>query len=218
MRTIARYVAALALLVAASVDARPSLLCTVGDSLVAGGPVLSGNPNWTGLLQTARIGQKFGAVNGGVGGYTVAQAKTLYESDYKNKGCTHIVIMVGTNNLSAGDSAATVLAALESLVASAQEDTSGNPAGADVTITTVPPRGGSASWDATKEARRLSLNTSILALTGVTPVDLEGMAGTGDPVEMAAAYRYTDLLHYNGTVTTGGSEKVKQLIDAVVSW
>jgi lysophospholipase L1-like esterase len=193
------------------------LLMTIGDSLVAGGPILNGNPSWTQLLQSSRVGQQFGVVNVGVGGYTVSQIQAVFEAEYKGRGCTHAVILVGTNNLSAGDSAATVLAALQSLIASVQEDTSGAPSGVDVTVCTVPPRGGSASWNATKEEHRLSLRESILALP-LTTVDLESMAGTGDPVEMAAAYRTSDLLHFNGTPTTGGSQKVADLINAAVAW
>jgi lysophospholipase L1-like esterase len=194
------------------------LLMTIGDSLVAGGPILDGNPSWTQLLQSSRVGQQFGVVNVGVGGYTVSQIKAVWEAEYKGRGCTHAVILCGTNNLSAGDSAATVLAALQSLISSVQEDTSGSPSGVDVTVCTVPPRGGSASWDATKETHRLNLNTSILALPDIAAVSLESMAGTGDPVEMAAAYRTSDLLHFNGTPTTGGSQKVADLINAAVSW
>jgi hypothetical protein len=209
---------AVSLLLSPVADARVKVLCTIGDSLVAGGPVLGGNPSWTGLLQTERAGEMFGAVNGGVGGYTVAQAKALFEADYKGHGCTHLAILVITNDLASGTSAATAFATLELLVASAREDTSGDPAGINVTVLTVPPRGGSASWNGTKETQRLAVNVMILAMAADAVVDLEGMAGTGDPVEMAAAYRYSDLLHFNGTVTTGGSEKVKQLVSAAVSW
>jgi hypothetical protein len=55
-------------------------------------------------------------------------------------------------------------------------------------------------------------------MTADAVVDLESMAGTGDPVEMAAAYRAADMLHFNGTSTTGGTAKVADLVDAAVSW
>lgn len=217
MRFVYSLLLALSLL-SGPAEARARVLCTIGDSLVAGGPILGANPSWTQILQTSRVGEQFGVINVGVGGYTVSQIKAVWEAEYKGRGCTHAVILVGTNNLSAGDSAATVLAALNSLIASVQEDTSGSPSGVDVTVCTVPPRGGSASWDSTKETQRLSLRTSILALTGVTTVDLESMAGTGSPVEMAAAYRTSDMLHFNGAPTTGGSQKVADLINAAVTW
>lgn len=201
-----------------SAHARVKLLCTIGDSLVAGGPILAGNPGWTSLLQTRRAGELFGAINGGVGGTTVAQALALFESDYRGHGCTHMVILAGTNPLASGDSAASLLVTLEALIASARADTSGSPDGIDVTILTVPPRGGSTPWDGTKETQRLVLRTSILALTSALPIDLESMGCTGTPIEMCAAYRYSDLLHFNGTPVTGGSQKVFALIDAAVPW
>lgn len=199
-------------------EARVRVLCTIGDSLVAGGPILGANPSWTQLLQTARVGQRFAVVNIGVGGYTVSQIKSVWEAEYKGRGCTHVTILVGTNNFSAGASAVSVESDLNSLIASVEEDTSGDPAGINVTVCTVPPRGGSASWDGTKETQRLAFRTSLLARSDIVVVDLESMAGTGSPVEMAAAYRTSDFLHFSGTPTTGGSEKVKQLVTSAVSW
>lgn len=206
------------LLVACPAFAGPKMLCTVGDSLVAGGPILSGNPSWTALLQTERSTGMFGTVNIGVGGYTAAQALSLFNTQLKGHGCTHVAVLVGTNDLAASTSAATVFATIQSIASSAREDTSGSQNGINVTVLTVPPRGGSASWDATKETQRLALRTLILAMSADAVVDLESMAGTGSPVEMAAAYRAADMLHFNGTVTTGGSEKVKQLVSAAVAW
>jgi lysophospholipase L1-like esterase len=220
MRTVVRmFIVALALtLLPAPAHARVAVICAIGDSLVAGGPILNGNPGWPSLLQTARVGRLSAVINTGVGGYTVAQAQALFEAEYEGRGCTHAVILVGTNDLANGDSAATVLTALEALISRVRNDTSGSPEGITIAICTIPPRGGSASWDATKEARRLSLRTSVLGLDGVTAVDLESMAGTGTPVEMDAAYRYSDLLHFNGTPVTGGTVKVASLVDAVVPW
>lgn len=196
------------------------LLLCIGDSLVAGGPILSGNPGWPSLLASRRAGttNSIGVINAGMGGSTVAQAKALYESDFQGKGCTHAAILVCTNDLASSTSAASCFATLEALAAEMRADTSGISSGINVTVLTPPPRGGSASWDSTKETQRLALRTLILAMTNVTPVDLESMAGTGSPVEMAAAYRYPDMLHFNGTPSTGGTEKVADLVDAAVSW
>lgn len=194
------------------------LLLCIGDSLVQGGPILNGNPGWPSLLASRRSGRGFAIINAGVGGYTVAQAKALYESDYQGKGCTHAAILVCTNNLASGDSAASCFSTLSALVTEMRADTSGSPNGIDVAVCTIPPRGGSASWDGTKETQRLALRTSILTMSNVTAVDLESMAGTGDPVEMAAAYRAADMLHFNGTAVTGGTVKVADLVDATVPW
>jgi lysophospholipase L1-like esterase len=193
------------------------LLC-LGDSLVQGGPILSGNPGWPSILGSRRAGQAFGVINAGVGGYTAAQALALFESDFKGHGCTHLAVLVGTNPLASGDSAASIQTTLDALVASARADTSGSPDGINVTMLTPPPRGGSASWGGTKEAQRLLLRTSILAMAADAVVDLESMAGTGDPVEMAAAYRNADMLHFNGTPITGGAVKVADLVDSAVPW
>lgn len=216
-----RYVYSLLLalsLVASPAVARPTVLCAIGDSLVSGGPILSGNPGWPSLLASRRSGEGFAVINGGVGGYTAAQTKALYESDFQGKGCTHVAILVGTNNLASSDSAASIQATLDALVEEMKDDTSGDPNGINVTVLTPPPRGGSASWDATKETQRGLLRASILAMGANVVVDLEAMAGSGSPVEMAAAYRAADMLHFNGTLVTGGTVKVADLVDAAVSW
>lgn len=219
MRFISSIVLAVALLFAPqSAHARVKVVCDIGDSLVSGGPILAGNPGWPDITQTRRIGEMVATINGGVGGYTAAQALALFESDYKGHGCTHLTVLVGTNDLASSTSAAAVQTTLDAIVTSAREDTSGSPDGINVTMLTPPPRGGSASWDGTKEAQRLLLRTSILAMDVDAAVDLEAMAGTGDPVEMAAAYRNADMLHFNGTPVTGGTVKVADLLDAEVDW
>lgn len=217
MRFIYSLLLALSVL-AGPAEARVKVLCAVGDSLVAGGPILSGNPGWPSILQTRRAGEKFAIINAGVGGYTAAQTLALFNSDLKGKGCTHLAVLACTNDLSAGTAATTCQTTLNSIVASAREDTSGDPNGINVTVLTPPPRGGSASWDSTKETQRGLLVTSILAMDADFKVSLEPMAGTGSPVEMAAAYRAADMLHFNGTLVTGGTVKVADLVDAAVSW
>lgn len=218
MRFISSLLLSLSLLFASVAEARPTVLCAVGDSLVQGGPILNGNPGWPSILQSRRAGQGFAIINAGVGGYTVAQTKALYESDYQGKGCTHAAILVGTNDLASSTSAASIQATLDALVEEMKDDTSGSPNGINVTVLTPPPRGGSASWDATKETQRGLLRASILAMGATAVVGLEVMAGSGSPVEMAAAYRAADMLHFNGTLVTGGTVKVADLVDAAVSW
>lgn len=206
------------LLITGSAEARSTVFCAVGDSLVQGGPILNGNPGWPSILAQRRVGQGFAVINAGVGGYTAAQTLALFESELKGHGCTHLGVLACTNDFASGTSAATCLSTLQALIVSAQEDTSGDPNGITVTLLTVPPRGGSSPWDGTKETQRLAFRTSLLALSGVTVVDLEPMAGTGSPVEMATAYRASDKLHFNGTPVTGGTPEVANLVDAAVSW
>lgn len=189
--------------------AAPRLLVTLGDSIVAGGPIIGINPSWTELLQTRRIGERFGATNAGVGGYTAAQTSALWTATYLGKRYTHAVVLVGTNDLANGTSAAAILGTLNTLVTSLLTN------GIAVAVCTVPPRGGSASWDATKETQRLSLNTSIRALTTVTAVNLEtALGGVGSPLALAVSLDSGDALHPNAA----GHVAIADAIDAAVSW
>lgn len=191
----------------------PKKVLTLGDSLVSGGPILNGSPSWTQLLQTRRIGEMVGVVNAGVGGYTTLQTTALFTASYADKGYTHAVVLVSTNPLASGETASTLRDQLEDLRDALRADTSsGWPI--DVTICTVPPRGGSASWDSTKEAQRLALNVSILAMSDITAVNLEGLGDVGSPLVLAAAYDSGDHLHLNGS----GHVAVADAIDATVSW
>lgn len=202
-----------ALFGSASGDAATVRLLTLGDSIVAGGPIIGANPNWTELLQTRRAGTDFAANNAGVGGYTIAQTKALWDASYEGKGYTHAVLLVGTNDLASSTSAATVLTGINALVAEMIAD------GLDVTVCTVPPRGGSASWDSTKETQRLTLNTAIRAFTTSTPVNLDSaLGGVGSPLALSAATDGGDHLHPNGTATTGGHRLIGNAIDTAVSW
>lgn len=215
-----RFVAVAILLASNIAFARPIVLCTLGDSLVAGGPILAGNPSWTQLLQTERVGGRFGVINAGLGGAIAAQAMSIFEDEYVGRGCTHLVVLVGTNNLASGDTAASIMATLEDIRDAAKADTSGLSTGMNVTICTVPPRGGSAGWDAGDETRRLALNALILAMTGVDAVvNLEpALGGTGDPLALSAAVDSGDHLHPNGTPVTGGQAVIADAIDAAVAW
>lgn len=186
----------------------PKKVLTLGDSLVSGGPILNGSPSWTQLLQTRRVGEMVGVVNAGVGGYTVAQAAALFTASYAGKGYTHAVVLVGTNDLASSTSASSLRDQLEDLRDLLLVDS------INVTICTVPPRGGSASWDSTKEAQRLALNVSILAMSDITAVNLEGLGDAGSPLALAAAYDSGDHLHLNGA----GHVAVADAIEATVSW
>lgn len=173
-----------------------TFVLTIGDSIVAGGPILNGSPNWTELIQTRRKGTGFSADNIGVGGYTVLQAQALYEASYRNRGHTHAAVLVGTNPLASGSSASTVNGQLDTLVSTLRAD------GLGVVIFTIPPRGGSADWDGTKETARLVVNTHIRAMADVIVVDLEPsgvLGGTGSPLALKSGTDSGDALHPNGT-------------------
>lgn len=207
--TFMRVLALLLCVAALPAAAAPRLLVTLGDSIVAGGPIIGANPTWTELLQTRRVGETFGANNAGVGGYTAAQTSALWTATYLGKRYTHAVVLVGTNDLANGTSAATILGTLNTFIASMLAD------GLSVAVCTVPPRGGSASWDSTKETQRLALNVSILALTTVTPINLEtALGGVGSPLALAAGVDSGDHLHPNAA----GHVAIADAIDAAVTW
>lgn len=193
-------------------------LVTLGDSIVAGGPIIGNNPNWTQILQSSRSAQNFAANNAGVGGYTVDQTQALWDASYRGRGYTHGGILVGTNPLASGSSAASVITSLTTLVQSMRTD------GLEVFICTIPPRGGSASWDATKEARRVTVNDAIRDMpvdigTGVVVVDIEApLSDGGSPPALTAATDSGDHLHPNGTPTTGGHPLIAAAVNASVPW
>lgn len=209
MVTVMRKILFLILLTVFPAEAAPRLLVTLGDSIVAGGPIINGAPSWTELLQTRRIGERFAANNAGVGGYTAAQTLTLLDATYIGKGYTDAVVLVCTNNLANGDSAASCLVTLNTIIAHLTAN------GITVAVCTVPPRGGSAQWDGTKETQRLALNTSILALTTATPINLEtALGGVGSPLALAVGADSGDHLHPNAI----GHVAIADAIDAAVSW
>jgi lysophospholipase L1-like esterase len=211
LRNLTRFALAVVLVVAFVAATTPfRFVLTLGDSLVAGGPILAGSPNWTQLLQSRRNTQAFSADNAGVGTYTVLQTHALFDAQYKGRGYTDAVILVGTNPLSAGTSGATVYAQILDLVNALKAD-----GFTTIAVCTIPPRGGSASWDATKETQRLAANDLIRAMADVVVVDLEPvLGGTGSPLELNPSYRSADMLHLNGA----GQVPVADAIDAVVDW
>jgi len=192
------------------------MLLSLGDSIALGGPILDGSPDYTQLIQARRRpSHAIGVVNAGVGGDTSAGARSRWDAQCKGRGFTHIVICVGTNSLAAGIDWPAIVEDIDSIRASAQEDRSGSASGIDVTILGVPPRGGSAGWDATKEARRLALNAALRDLHDVTFVDLdEALGGSGDPLELDPAFDCGDRLHPNGA----GHVAIADAIDAEVPW
>lgn len=193
-------------------------LVTLGDSLVAGGPIIGDNPNWTQILQASRSTQNFAANNAGVGGSTVAQVHALWSASYESRGYTHGGVLVGTNDLASGAEAAAVISALTALVADMHAD------GLQSFICTIPPRGGSASWDSTKEARRVAVNDAIRDLpvtigANVLVVDLETPLSDGaSPPALTSATDSGDHLHPNGTPITGGHPLIAAAVNASVLW
>lgn len=216
-----RIVLLLAFAVAVPAHARAIVLCAVGDSLIDEALLLNGNPTFLSILQTRRRGADFAVVGSAVRASTTAEALTEFNSKLKGHGCTHLLVLTGTNPLASGVSAASIQTTLNALHTSAKEDTSGSATGINTTFLIPPPRGGSFPWDGTKEAQRLELRASMLTMIADVVVDLETMGCTGDPIEMCAGFVLaSDKLHFSGCADGGncGTVKVTDLVDAAVSW
>lgn len=182
-------------------------LLGLGDSIMAGGPILNGAPNVIELLQTRRRGERFSAHNAGIGGYTSANLKTLWETSYRGGSYTHLLILIGTNDLASGVASATIIANIDSIVTQALED------GLDVTLCTILPRKNGASYSAGLQTRLEEVNAWILAREDVTAVDTYVAMGDTDPMALKASYD-TDGLHPNAT----GHVHWADTVDATVSW
>jgi lysophospholipase L1-like esterase len=182
-------------------------LLIMGDSIANGGQFAF--IHWGVLLQSARAGQKFGVHNAAVPGYTCAQALAQFQTSYDTAGYTHLLLLVGTNDLAAGTSAATIQATLATFISAAQA------AGLDVTICTILPRSTGPSYSGDLQTRLETVNAWIMALEGVTAVDLYTLGGEpGTPTQLKATWDTGDGLHPNNT----GHAAMAAGVDSAVSW
>lgn len=173
----------------------PQMTLCLGDSITEGGPVLGGTPNWCEQIQSVWHNSmyRFSAVNGGIGGNTSTDALNRWAT-YRNHGYTRVIILIGTNDLASGASAASIFANIQTITNQALAD------GLDVVVCTVLPRGNGPAYSPDLQARLEALNTSIMAMTNVTVVDLYSAMGETAPNQhkLKSTYDSGDGLHPNG--------------------
>ncbi len=206
--------------------AKPVYGACVGDSLVKPAAVLTAGQMWPALLQTDLQSTPYSVPTASVGnfggaGTTTSQVlstcltnTTNYWSPIWTK--RFIAILCGTNDcgtLVTGSSgpggpaaiAATALANIASIVSTLV--TAGYATKA--IVLTIPSRA-DASWNSNKESCRLLINAGILAMAGVTTVDLAARSEFQTPSN--TTYYQTDLIHMTLTSTT----LIAQLVAAIV--
>jgi lysophospholipase L1-like esterase len=182
-------------------------LLILGDS-IAFGTTFAATP-WSSILQTERRGQRFGVTNAAVPGYTSTQALAQFTASYDEAGYTHLLVLVGTNDLAAGTASATILANLESLRVAALA------AGLDTTFCTILPRGTGPSYSVDLQTRLDAVNEGIRAMPAIAVVDLYTAGGEpGTPTQLKATWDWGDGLHTN----TAGHVGMAAAVNAEVAW
>ncbi|MGH8505523.1 MAG: GDSL-type esterase/lipase family protein [Stenotrophobium sp.] len=188
----------------------PGTIVALGDSITDGSYTVL-NTRWTDdlahRLQAAGIGM--GVLNEGINSNTVTIATSPKGDEYKGPpavlrfqrdvlarpGVRSVVILEGTNDLSAGATADEVYAGIRSLVVRA------HAAGLCVVVGTIMPRGNTpiAPWTSGDEAERKKLNAMLRAQTdieGLADFD-KSMASPLDPNAPNLPLYFADLLHPN---------------------
>lgn len=193
----------------------PIRLAIVGDSISAGfSPSTRG---WPSFLAQLRPGEPFGVKNVSYSGDKVAQAAVRYGSDVRGRGCTHVAIMIGTNDLPDGTSAAAIYAGWNAIATAAEAD------GCKVIGLAILPRGTGASWSTDLGTRLLALNallaarTSTVAALPYTYVDTYTALlepASSPPALATASGGTTDGLHPNNA----GQALIATTVNAAVTW
>lgn len=172
-----------------------SVWAALGDSLTEGATMAYPWP----ARATASLRPYIGVANQGKSGDTCAQATTRYNNVIHGQGFHGLLLMIGTNDLSAGTSAATVYTCIAALVATAKAD------GLSVILSTVPPTNGFAGWTGAMQTQWGLLNSSIRSTVGVTiSDDAVFLADPNDATAINPAYDYGDHRHLNDS---GGAKE-----------
>ncbi len=179
-------------------------LLVLGTSITASSYQAGFGPyRWTDLLMPSGIS----VANDGVGGSEISQSglygsvdgitrlKVLLREPY----ATWLVIEQGTNDLAAGVSSDTLLAALS------QAASMGTAQTLNTVVATLSPRQGIAGWTAAMEAARVQVNTTLTTGTwassrGVKILDLDKLLqDPANPSVLNPAYDSGDHLHPNAS-------------------
>lgn len=189
---------------------RPNVFC-IGDSNTAG--YKSSSPYWNPVPSSAQrtgtgedethayphwLGLKYApvqwAANRGLNSDQSSHVDGRIQSDVIDQGAQTVVILIGTNDISAG----VALAAIEANIQSAASKAA--TAGLAVCLCSVPPRN---AWDAAQNTKRTSLNAWIQshsAASGYRFADVyTAVKSPSNPDQLAAAYDAGDGLHFTTT-------------------
>lgn len=157
----------LVLLLSLPAVASPVRVCIVGDSISEG--FYPATRGWHVDLKALNTGD-FGTKNTAESGHTITQARAVFDADVLGGGCTHVLFLIGTNSLAAGDSAATMWANLKQMVDLSRADTSGRPGGAVVGLLALLPRGAGAAFTTDLQARLVAFNSLMAAYANGTTI------------------------------------------------
>lgn len=198
---------------------RPNVFC-IGDSNTAG--YKSSSPYWNPVPSAPQrvgsgedethsyphwLGLKFGpgqwVANRGLNSDKSADVDGRIQGDVIDQGCQTVVILIGTNDITAGVALSTIEANIQSAA------NKGASAGCTVCLCSVPPRN---AWDATQNAKRDGLNSWIqshAAASGYRFADVyTAVRDSGDPDIINSAYDAGDGLHF----TTAGLQAVADTV------
>lgn len=180
-------------------DKKQKAIVFVGDSLIG---------NWKNL-EKAYPG--FRIANRGIGGDASRSLLFRFKEDVMDLHPTAIVILIGTNDLSAHATTADVLSNLSEILSIVDKDASGTP----VILCTVPPRN-SPKAPLRSTSDLLDLNKGILALAegrkNVTILDLYTLLANPDG-SPNPEYFSADLLHFG----PAGYVKIQEAVQSKFS-
>ncbi len=194
----------------------PGTIVAIGDSITDGAYIVpESNTRWTDdfARRLSGAGIAMGVLNEGINSNTVTAAGTPQGKEYQGPpavqrfardvlgrpGVRSVVILEGTNDLSAGIKAEDVHAGILSMVERAHQ------AGLCVVVGTIMPRSNTpiAAWSAANEVERRKLNTLLRADSGFDGLAefAQTMASPLDPESPNPAYYFADQLHPNSLGT-----------------
>lgn len=152
---------------ATTASTRPVRLCVVGDSISARQHTLYTAP-WPDRLAALHAGQPFGFKDVALSGNTTTLQRVVFDSDVAGHGCTHVAIMLGTNDVAnTSDAAATIFGRIDAMATIAESQ------GAKVLLLAVTPRGDDTGWTAEQEQRRVALNDLLAARSRSLYIDTD---------------------------------------------
>lgn len=140
--------------------------------------------------------------NCGVGSDRLASIVTRWQTYFKPFLYRRLIAEGGTNDLHLDSANGTTLwGTFRDWADDARARRSDGGGEVQIVIITIPPRWGSAGWTADMETQRLAFNTLALAYAAANPsvriVNSDTCLGTGSPVELQAALRNADLVHFS---------------------